>query len=74
MLKLISKDPNIIKRAEQGLSHTSRALLERDLSALTPQTASEFEGKQVEYLQAAQQPDQTIQANDAANAGAGTGH
>ncbi|MNS05340.1 SAF domain protein [compost metagenome] len=74
VLKLISKDPNILKRAEQGLSHTSRALLERDLSALTPQTASEFEGKQVEYLQAAQQPDQTIQANDAANAGAGTGH
>ncbi|USB34903.1 SAF domain-containing protein [Paenibacillus sp. YPG26] len=61
VLKLISKDPNILRRAEQGLSHTSRALLEKDLSALTPQSATEFEGKQVEYLQSAQQTDQNTQ-------------
>ncbi|WP_433946590.1 SAF domain-containing protein [Paenibacillus sp. SN-8-1] len=74
VLKLISKDPNILKRAEHGLSVTSRALLEKDLGALTPQTASEFEGKQVEYLQAAQQPGQTLQANESSNMGTGTGH
>lgn len=52
VLKLIAKDPNIIKQAEHGLSITSRALLEQDLSVLTPQTTSAFEGKQVEYFQA----------------------
>ncbi|WP_068617449.1 SAF domain-containing protein [Paenibacillus tuaregi] len=55
VLKLIAKDPNILKRAEHGLSITSRALLEKDLSALTPQTASEFEGKQSEYYEASRE-------------------
>ncbi|RUT35947.1 hypothetical protein EJP77_02815 [Paenibacillus zeisoli] len=67
VLKLIAKDPNILKRAEQGLSHTSRALLEQDLSALTPQTTSEFEGKQVEYLQAAEQPGKSRQSGEDAS-------
>lgn len=73
VLKLISKDPNILKRAEQGLSHTSRALLEKDLSSLTPESSSDFEGKQVEYLHAAQNTAQGNQSGEADNAVSKTG-
>ncbi|MBP1999796.1 hypothetical protein J2Z69_000815 [Paenibacillus shirakamiensis] len=47
VLQLIAKDHNMISRAEQELTSSSRVLLEKDLGNLSPQTISNFEDKQV---------------------------
>ncbi|GIP59382.1 SAF domain-containing protein [Paenibacillus woosongensis] len=45
VLELIKKDPNIVSRAEHALSHSTRQILEADLSVLSPQNAVEFAGR-----------------------------
>ncbi len=44
VMELIRKDPNIVQKAEQtlNLSNMARSGLERDLSVMSPQRASEF--------------------------------
>ncbi|MDU0330137.1 SAF domain-containing protein [Paenibacillus sp. 3LSP] len=44
VMELIRKDPNIVEKAERALklSNMARSGLERDLSAMSPQRASEF--------------------------------
>ncbi|GAA0137253.1 hypothetical protein YSY43_40940 [Paenibacillus sp. YSY-4.3] len=48
VLELIKKDPNIVSRAEHALSHSTRQLLEADLSVMSPQNAAEFAGRQAD--------------------------
>ncbi|MNJ50311.1 hypothetical protein D3C77_455800 [compost metagenome] len=50
VLQLIKKDPNIITRAEQALSHSTRQILEADLSVMSPQSSAEYAGRQAERM------------------------